>query len=506
VITSFDARYRIDQGELLVTETIAVDFGATPNHGIIREVPTLVEYDLANDEIVFVTPESVQRDGVDEPFEANETFDTMEIKAGDPAVEITGAHTYVIQYRVSGGIYDLLNTEAPAYEIRWNATGSTWSVPIESATVTVELADGQAATDASCLAGIAICTTQVEAAVVTFQATNIPPGDGLSFTVEATGESGALEPLLAPRFDEEPVETEFEVEEEPFEFPFETEEIFEELRGTYDRVGFSVSSMDAGFAFDLTVLHADGFDPGFRFEPTQAFDSHFAERVPAETMLFLAGYDIYNQSWLPAKQHLEELDFGEDQTFQDILDDISEETGVDIEAELLAQLTGEYAVAADVSEFEDNPDFSILALLDLEDPEAAQAAIEELVDYAEDQEGAGLEEQGIRWTIDDGDFVGGYPESVVDEAAAGFDNSLADNGDWQRTLELLPPDKTFIGFVSIARILEEVGALPDAEADVLASTNGEIGLDDLEPIRSVGFSGTARDNGFGFHAVLFMED
>ena len=155
-------------------------------------------------------------------------------------------------------------------------------------------------------------------------------------------------------------------------------------------------------------------------------------------MLFIAGYDIYNQSWLPAREQFEDLDLGEEGTFDEIYDDLTEEIGVDIESELLAQLTGEYAIAADVSEFEDEPDFSILALLDLEDPATAQTAIEELMDYAEDQEGSSLEDQGITWTIDDGDFLGGYPESVVDEAAAGFDDSLADNGDWQRTLELLP--------------------------------------------------------------------
>ena len=63
-----------------------------------------------------------------------------------------------------------------------------------------------------------------------------------------------------------------------------------------------------------------------------------------------------------------------------------------------------------------------------------------------------------------------------------------------------------MGFVSIARILEEARKLPDAEATFLESTDGNLSLADLEPIRSIGMSGTSRDNGFGFHAVLFMAD
>jgi hypothetical protein len=82
--------------------------------------------------------------------------------------------------------------------------------------------------------------------------------------------------------------------------------------------------------------------------------------------------------------------------------------------------------------------------------------------------------------------------------------SLADTDDWQRTMDALPGDKTFVGYLSIARILEEIRNTEDAEDTFESSTNGELTLDDLEPIRALGMSGSASENGFGVHMVLFM--
>ena len=52
-----------------------------------------------------------------------------------------------------------------------------------------------------------------------------------------------------------------EPDEPPFPFDVDSEALVDELRGTYDRVGFSVSATGDGFAFDFTVLHAPGFEP-----------------------------------------------------------------------------------------------------------------------------------------------------------------------------------------------------------------------------------------------------
>lgn len=59
--------------------------------------------------------------------------------------------------------------------------------------------------------------------------------------------------------------------------------------------------------------------------------------------------------------------------------------------------------------------------------------------------------------------------------------------------------------ISLARIFEELRGT-EAEESFNQSTDGELTLEDLAAIRSVAFATTSRDNGFGMHFVLFMED
>jgi hypothetical protein len=71
---------------------------------------------------------------------------------------------------------------------------------------------------------------------------------------------------------------------------------------------------------------------------------------------------------------------------------------------------------------------------------------------------------------------------------------------------MLPADTTSVGFVSISRLLDEVRAIPDAAQSFEESADGELKLEDLTAIRSVGYASTTRENGFGLHFALFMED
>jgi hypothetical protein len=108
----------------------------------------------------------------------------------------------------------------------------------------------------------------------------VGPGSGLAFYAKGAGRMSAPPPALVPNdlfsdLGDGP-------DEPAFPFDFNSEELIDELRGTYDRVGFSVSATGDGFALDLTVLHAPGFDPKYPTEPTQVFDSHFADSVPAD--------------------------------------------------------------------------------------------------------------------------------------------------------------------------------------------------------------------------------
>lgn len=302
-----------------------------------------------------------------------------------------------------------------------------------------------------------------------------------------------------------------------------TRALFDQMRTTYDRVGFSLSSLTEGFAFDLTVVHSPDFDETMAYEPTKAYDPAIAEILPADTMFYLSAFDIYNQSWLPGKAQWEDLDFGEDGSFDDIVDRIRRETAIDLERDVFALLTGEVAVAGNVSDFDDDPpDFSVFGIAEANDSIAAHRTMTLVGKYLNEQhvikqrttdgverwdfldDGSGL--TGLaEWEVEDGRVIIGYPDSVVEDL--GSDGaSLADTDDWKRTVDLLPEDKTFFGYLSIARILEEIRKTDRAEDAFDESTDGDVTLADLDPIRSIGMSGTSREDGFGVHFVLFMKD
>jgi hypothetical protein len=534
-IPSFDTEYRNEGGALHVTERINVDFGATPRAGINRDVSTRITYDFAYDVLVTIEPLSVTRNGVSEPFGySGISNDRTRIQIGDPTAMLTGPHTYEIQYLVHGAIINVEGEDLPYYDLVWDVTGDNWGVPIDRATATLTIPDGSTFGWTPCAAGRNIipgiqlgCTNTQDGITRMHFAADAPiePGGSMRFMANVQGQSGAPEPTLVPTepffFDEESPFGSGTQDESPFPFDFNSEEMIEELRGTYDRVGFSISSTADGFALDLTVLHAPGFEPQYAAEPTKTFESHFADRVPADTMFFFAGYDLYGQSWQPLRDRLDEIEFTDGMTLDSYLEDFATETGLDLEQDILSLLTGEYAVAGDLSGLDqETPEFRVLAMLDVADAARAQDSLDKLGQYLEREDAVEVTEDGSlqRWVIPDSDaeavgitvsgdnLIAGYPATSVEDTLAGQGESLSGTDDWQRTLGILPAETTSIGYISIARILEEVRELPDAEESFRQATDGEMKLEDLAPIRSLGFATTSRDNGFGFHVVLFMED
>jgi uncharacterized protein (TIGR04222 family) len=136
-ITSYSVDLTLDRsGVMQVVETIAYDFGTERRHGIIREIPNEFGTGQANQvrEYPIDGLEVDSPTGAPDQFEESQTGSTREIKIGDPDNgDVTGEQTYVIRYDVSGA----LNGFDDHQELYWNAIGSEWSVPIDSATVTV---------------------------------------------------------------------------------------------------------------------------------------------------------------------------------------------------------------------------------------------------------------------------------------------------------------------------------------------------------------------------------
>ena len=136
-----------DDGSLTITETIAYDFGATPRHGIIREIPTTLRYDDTYDREYPLTVLSVTATG---DASADYTIEhpgggVTAIKVGDPDRTITGRHTYTIRYRVEAA----LNGFPDHVELYWNAIGDEWDVPIDVAATVVRARRGSSRSPAT---------------------------------------------------------------------------------------------------------------------------------------------------------------------------------------------------------------------------------------------------------------------------------------------------------------------------------------------------------------------
>jgi Protein of unknown function (DUF3352)/Predicted membrane protein (DUF2207) len=528
-IPSFEADYRIGNGTLLVTERITVDFGETAARGFDRDIPTRMMYDFVYDVRATIGSLTATRDGQTETFEATAIGDYQRVSIGDASVALTGEHVYELQYTVQGTIVNVDEDDRTSlgrsYDIVWDATGRNWGVPIEHATGSVTIS-GESFLSFNCsvgaepLPGVVIgCSTSQEG-IQTERFTSdgpVQPGDGMAFFASVPGPSGIPDPELIPN-NRLPFET--DSPQEDFPFAFDSAEVIEELRGTYDRVGFSVSSTGDGFALDLRVLHAQGFEPKYAIAPTKAFDSHFADSVPADTMFFFAGYDLYGQNWVPLRDALKDLKLPDGATLDDFVQQFGEQTGLDLEKDILSLLTGEYAVAGDVTNFANTPEFEFMAMVDVADAARAQESLDKLGDYLESENAVEIDkDQGLqRWriagsnaevvgvTVKGDAVIAGYPDSTVEDAVAGFDEPLSATSDWKRTMALLPSDTTSVGFVSASRILDEARKVENAERSFEEATDGELRLEDLTPIRSVGYATTALEGGFGARFVVLITD
>ena len=211
VIDSFDATYVVSRdGSIEVTEEIAVDFGGLERHGIFRYIPYEYPYDHAGGptppgyEAGYEYKRVSQIDivGVDDgqrPIEFQESRGNgkVELKIGDPDVEISGQQLYRIHYVLT----DALNPQFADDELYWNITGNDWEVTIarSSATVTVPSLSGL-----TCFQGptgsTEECRTSVNGNTARFQSTApLRPGSGLTIVTGLTKGSVEVAPLKLVR-------------------------------------------------------------------------------------------------------------------------------------------------------------------------------------------------------------------------------------------------------------------------------------------------------------------
>ena len=155
---------------------------------------------------------------------------------------------------------------------------------------------------------------------------------------------------------------------------------------TPEYVAASLSFIDKGVRFDV-VSEAASRSLSLDSES----DLRSAEVVPENT-LFLASYAGVTDAWEEFRDTLEDSDPWAAEDFDEFLDDLEDETGVDLERDVIESLTGEVSLAimpsdisisADAGELEGVIEALFLASLD--DPRGIENALESLTDWIEDE-------------------------------------------------------------------------------------------------------------------------
>lgn len=384
---------------------------------------------------------------------------------------------------------------------------------------------------------------------------------------------------------------------------FDTDRFMDQLRENADRMTYSVSSRRDGFLIDVSLLRAPGVPADNDYALSTVFESHYAEQVPADTLAFIAGYDLYNQFYVPGFDAIAGLDvnlsdpycsdlggitsigpvsldpvddpilrpfvdeFGfidedaffawvdevdarftdEDgrydfegyldyidelyeqacaetaQTIEEALEELEDDLGFDLENDLLSLMTGEFAVVLNASGFDqDEPDINVLGLLDITGAARVRESMELIGQYLEREEdwllldpdeddiSRLIEFRGdgtIAWNVSNDTLSVSFPDGPVEGFVRGLDGeSLADSEDWQQLMALLPEEKTFVAYLSLARIIEEIREIEDAENELSDASDGEITFDDLLPIRSLGIATTPVDGGWAIRIAILVTD
>ncbi|MBZ9936518.1 DUF2207 domain-containing protein [Mesorhizobium sp. BR1-1-16] len=124
-------------GDLGVTEQIRIEVeGDQIRHGIVRDFPTRYTDRRGASVIVGFTVQGVSRDGNAEPYSLEPLANGTRIRIGSADATVPhGPHDYVIRYRTTRQIGFFPDFD----ELTWNATGTDWTFPIDSAEARITL-------------------------------------------------------------------------------------------------------------------------------------------------------------------------------------------------------------------------------------------------------------------------------------------------------------------------------------------------------------------------------
>lgn len=137
-IISYNSQIKVHtDGSLDVTEMIKVHAdGNQIRRGIYRDFPTRYEDRLGNRVVVDLQVLGVERNDVVEPWFTEKKTNGIRINTGnDSFLPVPANYTYKLHYRTTRQLGFFKDHD----ELYWNAIGTGWVFPIESATVVVHL-------------------------------------------------------------------------------------------------------------------------------------------------------------------------------------------------------------------------------------------------------------------------------------------------------------------------------------------------------------------------------
>ncbi len=195
VIEKFDADIELQKsGEVVINETIDVDFNTLSKHGIFRDIPYVYEL---NGEKTYteIDVDQVLQNNRKAKVSESTTDGYVRLKIGDPDKTITGKNSYKITYIAKGVVRGFENYD----ELYWNVTGNNWPVGVNSATAKVTLpSDG--INKITCFEGysgsIAECLSKIDSPQVAAFESTTPLNEAQGLTV-VVGYKKGLVPILS---------------------------------------------------------------------------------------------------------------------------------------------------------------------------------------------------------------------------------------------------------------------------------------------------------------------
>ena len=324
----------------------------------------------------------------------------------------------------------------------------------------------------------------------------------------------------------------------------QTEEVLDLLEDEIDPYG------DEAVAFrqarenipEYVAASASFINNGFRFDfvgetPSGAFDFESDNRLwspgvlPADTIALISVVGV-DRLWDEARDSLEDIDPYAQADLEELLDSIENETGVDLERDVIDDLSGEAALALLPSDLEflagDFDELGVveaLLLLGVEDSEGILDALDEFADLLED-EGIDVD----RDSLGDYDLVTMKPDTydfqayepgyiVTDEwavagsnidglevfydAASGDVETLDSNPAFERVIGLAPDPLHFLVYADIVGLLEMV---EDALDDETRSDYRRDVEPFVEQLGAILMAGSMTDDEMRFSVILTLRD